>query len=43
MSDIHRHLIAAQGFMEEGMFVDAANELEEIATEARALPPGKLG
>jgi len=38
MSDIHRHLVAAQGFMELGMFVDAANELEEIDTEARALP-----
>lgn len=38
MSDMAYHLRVAQGFIELGMFVDAANELEEIKPESRALP-----
>src|ERR1700744_1709183 len=36
--DDHRHMIAAQGYIELGMFLDANAELEEIDAERRHLP-----
>jgi tetratricopeptide (TPR) repeat protein len=38
MADIARHLHAAQGYIELGMFVEASDELECIAPEDRAHP-----
>jgi len=38
MSDLSRHLQAAQGYLELGMFEDASNELEAIDPEGRASP-----
>ena len=38
MRDLARHLRAAQGYIELGMFVEAADELESIAPEHRSHP-----
>ena len=38
MADIARHLQAAQGYIELGMFVEASDELDRIAPEDRAHP-----
>lgn len=38
MPDLSRHLQAAQGYIELGMFVEAADELESIEPESRASP-----
>ena len=37
--DVLRHLRAAEGFCQLGMWQDAWNELEEIAPEHRAMLP----
>ncbi|MEI6072942.1 MAG: hypothetical protein WCS31_14205 [Verrucomicrobiae bacterium] len=38
MGDLRQHLQATQGYIELGMFVEAANELECIAPEERVHP-----
>ncbi len=38
MTDVERHLTAAHGYLELGMPIEAADELEEIAPESRTLP-----
>ena len=38
MSDLSRHLRAVDGYIELGMFVEAANELKCIAPEDRVHP-----
>ncbi len=38
MGAFERHLLAATGFMELGMLTEAANELDKIELEGRALP-----
>jgi len=38
MSALAQHLVAAQGYLELGMFEAAAEELEEIEPESRDLP-----